>query len=160
MVGKVRRFNQIRKGIGLPPDQPTTLQWMYCAETEEAAEEGWEFFFKQLLGAQYHYFEWQNPSFANVKGYESYETERTADAGRAALKFEERKRTQPIGTPQMIIERIRELQSALRLEKIILHFFFGGMAPEKAEKSLRLFSEKVLPAVQAMETPIHPGSLA
>ena len=27
------RFNQIRAELGLPPDQPTTLLWMYCAET-------------------------------------------------------------------------------------------------------------------------------
>jgi len=29
----------------------------------------------------------------------------------------------------------------------------------KAEKSLRLFAEKVLPALQAMPTPINPASL-
>ena len=32
MIAKVRRFNRIRKELGLPPDQPTTLLWMYCAE--------------------------------------------------------------------------------------------------------------------------------
>jgi hypothetical protein len=33
------------------------------------------------------------------------------------------------------------------------------MPRHKAEKSLRLFAEKVLPAVQAMPTPIHSASL-
>jgi hypothetical protein len=37
--------------------------------------------------------------------------------------------------------------------------FYGGMPRAKAEKSLRLFAEKVLPAVQAMPTPINPASL-
>jgi hypothetical protein len=37
--------------------------------------------------------------------------------------------------------------------------FYGGMPREKAEKSLRLFAEKVLPEVQAMPTPINPASL-
>jgi len=60
----MRRFNTIRASMGLPPDQPTTLLWMYC-----------------------------------------------------------------------------------------------GMPKVKAEKSLRLFAEKVLPAVQAMPTPINPASL-
>ena len=76
-----------------------------------------------------------------------------------SLKFEERKRTQPIGTPAAIIQRIRELQKYLSLEKIVLHFFYGGMPSEKAEKSLRLFAEQVLPEVHAMATPIHPLSL-
>ena len=69
--------------LGLPPDQPTTLQWMYCAETEAEAEEGWTYFLNQLLAARYHYFEWQRPVFKGVPGYEHYEKERTADFGRA-----------------------------------------------------------------------------
>jgi len=42
---------------------------------------------------------------------------------------------------------------------VVIHFFYGGMPRAKAEKSLRLFAEKVLPAVQAMPTPINPASL-
>ena len=47
------------------------------------------------------------------------------------------------------------MQKAISLETLVLHVFYGGMPREKAEKSLRLFAEKVLPAVQAMATPIH-----
>jgi hypothetical protein len=42
---------------------------------------------------------------------------------------------------------------------LVVHVFYGGMPRYKAEKSLRLFAEKVLPAVQAMPTPINPASL-
>ncbi len=81
MTNGVKQFNEIRAGLGLPPDQPTTLLWMYCAETEEEAEEGWVYFHNQLLAAQHHYFEWNNPGFKGVKGYEEYETRQTADVG-------------------------------------------------------------------------------
>ena len=37
------------------------------------------------------------------------------------------------------------MQWAISLEKVVIHFFYGGMPPEKAEKSLRLFAEKVPP---------------
>ena len=37
----------------------------------------------------------------------------------------------------------------------MIHVFYGGMPLEKAKRSLRLFAEKVLPAVQAMATPIN-----
>jgi hypothetical protein len=37
--------------------------------------------------------------------------------------------------------------------------FYGGMSPEKAERSLRLFAAEVLPAVHEMEAPIHAVSL-
>ena len=58
-----------------------------------------------------------------------------------------------------MIECIRRVQWGISLEKLILHFFYGGMPPEKAEKSLRLFAEQVLPAVQAMDTPLNPATL-
>jgi alkanesulfonate monooxygenase SsuD/methylene tetrahydromethanopterin reductase-like flavin-dependent oxidoreductase (luciferase family) len=159
MTEKVRRFNEIRAELGLPPDQPTTLLWMYCAETAEEAEEGWEFFHNQLLAAQHHYFEWNNPGFAGIKGYESYEQAHTSDAGRADQSLAARRDTQPIGTPDEIIDKIKTLQWTISLETLVIHYFYGGMPREKAEKSLKLFAEKVLPAVQAMDTPINPESL-
>ena len=66
---------------------------------------------------------------------------------------------QCFGTPDEIIEKIRTLQGALSLEMVVIHMFYGGMPRARAEKSLRLFAEKVLPAVQAMPTPINPASL-
>ena len=159
MTDKVRRFNAIRRELGLPPDQPTTLLWMYCAETAEEAEEGWTYFHNQLMAAQHHYFEWNNPGYEGIKGYEEYLVRQTADIGTADASFNARRATQPIGTPEEIIEKIRALQWTISLEKAVIHMFYGGMPRDKAEKSLKLFAEKVLPEVQAMPTPINPHSL-
>ena len=159
MTDKVRRFNAIRSELGLPPDQPTTLLWMYCAETAEEAEEGWVYFHNQLTASQYHYFEWNNPGYEGVHGYEEYLKKQSADIGRADANLAARRATQPIGTPDDIIERIKMLQQTISLEKLVIHMFYGGMPRDKAEKSLRLFAEKVLPEVQAMPTPINPKSL-
>ena len=159
MTDKVRRFNAIRSELGLPPDQPTTLLWMYCAETSEEAEEGWTYFRNQLRAAQHHYFEWNNPGYEGIHGYEEYLKRQNADVGTADASFAARRATQPIGTPDEIIEKIRALQWTISLEKVVIHMFYGGMPRDKAEKSLRLFAEKVLPEVQAMPTPINPDSL-
>ena len=159
MTTQVQMFNTIRRELGLPPDQPTTLLWMYCAETEEEAEEGWEYFYDQLTAAQHHYFEWNNPGFDGIHGYEEYLERQTADIGTADAGFAARRGTMPIGTPDQIIEKIKRLQETISLEKIVVHVFYGGMPRDKAEKSLRLFAERVLPAVQAMPTPINPMSL-
>ena len=158
MTDKVRRFNAIRSELGLPPDQPTTLLWMYCAETSEEAEEGWTYFRNQLRAAQHHYFEWNNPGYEGIHGYEEYLKRQNADVGTADASFAARRATQPIGTPDEIIEKIRALQRTISLEKVVIHMFYGGMPRDKAEKSLRLFAEKVLPEVQAMPTPINPDS--
>ena len=159
MTDKVRRFNAIRRELGLPPDQPTTLLWMYCAETSEEAEEGWTYFHNQLTAAQHHYFEGNNPGYDGIAGYEEYLVRQTADIGTADASFAARRATQPIGTPDEIIEKIRAVQQTISLEKVVLHMFYGGMPRDKAEKSLKLFAEKVLPEVQAMPTPINPNSL-
>jgi alkanesulfonate monooxygenase SsuD/methylene tetrahydromethanopterin reductase-like flavin-dependent oxidoreductase (luciferase family) len=159
MTAKVKQFNQIRAELGLPPDQPTTLMWMYCAETASEAEEGWEFFHNQLLAAQHHYFEWNNPGFKGIRGYEEYQTKHTADVGKADASLAAFGPTQPIGTPDEIIDRIKAVQWAISLETLVIHYFYGGMPREKAERSLRLFAEKVLPAVHQMDTPINPASL-
>ena len=159
MIAKVQRFNKIRKGLGLPPDQPTTLLWMYCAETEAEAEEGWTYFHNQLTAAQHHYFEWNNPGYEGIHGYEEYLKRQNADIGTADAGLAARRATQPIGTPDEIIERIKKLQQTISLEKVVLHVFYGGMPKDKAEKSLRLFAKEVLPEVQSMATPINPRSL-
>ena len=159
MTSKVRRFNTIRRELGLPPDQPTTLLWMYCAESTEEAEEGWTYFHNQLTAAQHHYFEWNNPGYEGIHGYEEYLLRQNADVGTADASFAARRGTQPIGTPDEIIEKIRTLQWTISLEKVVIHMFYGGMPREKAERSLKLFAEKVLPEVHRMPTTINPNSL-
>ena len=159
MIAKVQRFNKIRKDLGLPPDQPTTLLWMYCAETSEEAEEGWVYFQNQGIAAQHHYFDWNNPGYEGIRGYEEYLARQTADISPAEARLAARRATQPIGTPDEIIEKIKTMQQTISMEKVVIHMMYGGMPREKAEKSLRLFAEKVLPEVQSMPTPINPRSL-
>jgi alkanesulfonate monooxygenase SsuD/methylene tetrahydromethanopterin reductase-like flavin-dependent oxidoreductase (luciferase family) len=129
---------------------------MYCAETEEEAEEGWTYFHNQQTAAQHHYFEWNNPGLTKIKGYEEYENLHSADAPLADSLTAGTKRTQPIGTPAQVLERIKAIQQAISMGKLVIHFFYGGMEPEKAEKSLRLFAKEVLPELQAMDTPLNP----
>jgi alkanesulfonate monooxygenase SsuD/methylene tetrahydromethanopterin reductase-like flavin-dependent oxidoreductase (luciferase family) len=160
MSGKVARFNGIRAERGLPPDQPTTLLWMYCAENEEEAEEGWTYYANQMRAVQHHYFEWNNPGFEGVTGMEHYLRIQTADVAVGEGIVERHRMTQPIGTPRQIIECIERVQWAISLEKLIIHFFYGGMPKEKAEKSLRLFASDVLPVVHEMATPVNPATIA
>ena len=159
MTSKVQRFNKIRKDRGLPPDQPTTLLWMYCAETAEEAEEGWTYFQNQGVAAQHHYFDWNNPGYEGIKGYEEYLLRQTADISPAEARLAARRATQPIGTPEVIIEKIKSMQETISMEKVVIHMMYGGMPREKAEKSLRLFAAKVLPEIHSMATPINPKSL-
>ena len=77
---------------------------MYCAETSSAAEEGWEYFRHQMKAAQHHYFEWNNPGFQGIKGYEDYVQRPAADVGpadgdRADANVAARMAPSPLGPP-------------------------------------------------------------
>lgn len=152
MKAGVDQFDEIRAELGLGPARPTTLLWMYCAETEAEAEEGWTFFENQQLAAKHHYFEWNNPGFQGVSGYEEYEKRQAADTGPGGNVSV--RNTQPIGTPEQIIDRIRSVQKTINLETLVIHVYYGGMPRDKAERSLRLFAEKVLPEVHAIDTTV------
>jgi alkanesulfonate monooxygenase SsuD/methylene tetrahydromethanopterin reductase-like flavin-dependent oxidoreductase (luciferase family) len=160
MSEKIARFNTIRAGLGLPPDQPTTLLWMYCAETAAEAEEGWQYYANQMRAVQHHYFEWNNPGFAGIAGMEHYLKMQSADIAVGDGIVAQHRTTQPIGTPEQVLACIERVQWAISMEKVIVHFFYGGMPPEKAERSLRLFAREVLPALHAMDTPVNPATTA
>ena len=106
MAAQVRQFNTIRAEMGLPPDQPTTLLWMYCAETASEAEEGWDYFHNQLL-APAPLLRVEQPGLRGIPGYEEYLKRQTADVGVADASLAARRATQPIGTPDEIIDKIR-----------------------------------------------------
>ena len=49
------------------------------------------------------------------------------------------------GTPEMILEKLRWRRELLGDYELNMVSYYGGMPFEVAEKSLRLFAEKVLP---------------
>ena len=153
------QFNAIRAELGLPPDQPTTLLWMYCAETEAEAEEGWEYFRNQIVAAQHHYFEWNNPGFEGIKGYEEYLKRQSADVGVADAQPRRAPRHSAHRHPRADHREDPDAAAGHQPREGGHPLLLRRDAREKAEKSLRLFAEKVLPAVQAMPTPINPASL-
>jgi len=107
------------------------------------------------------HYEFNKPgAFDGVKGYEPYvemqrqvvETEAAQGAARqgtSLVRFD----TQPIGTPETVIERVRDLQRETGAKEITLVPQFGGMTLSEAKASLRLFAEEVLPVLQADPAP-------
>ena len=50
-----------------------------------------------------------------------------------------------IGTPDECIDKIREFQAMTHAQEFVFICQFGGMPMDRAEKSMRLFADKVLP---------------
>ena len=146
MTAQVKQFNQIRRGLGLPPDQPTTLLWMYCAETEPRGRGGLGVLPQPAPRRPAPLLRVEQPGLQRAcTATRSTSKRQTADVGVVEASLAARRATQPIGTPEEIIEKIKTIQQAISLETLVIHFFYGGMPPDKAEKSLRLFAERCCP---------------
>ena len=55
------------------------------------------------------------------------------------------------GTPEMSLEKIEGIAAHIRPDELIVVPRYTNMTAPEAERSLKLFAEQVLPAVQAIE---------
>lgn len=75
------------------------------------------------------------------------ETRRRRDQLSSVTWEEVQREKVAVGTPDMVIERIQEMQEKLQLSGMVCEFNAGGQIPEeKVANSLRLLCEKVMPA--------------
>jgi alkanesulfonate monooxygenase SsuD/methylene tetrahydromethanopterin reductase-like flavin-dependent oxidoreductase (luciferase family) len=167
----VDEYNAVRAGMGLEPDQPRVLMWMYCTTDQRDIERGQAWFAQNGREVEMHY-EFDKPGvFDGVKGYEAY-----AEIQRKLLEDRERAKAaggnagqigqgaavvgtadQPIGTPETIVERLRTLQRETGAQEVLIVPQFGGMPLAEAQRSLRLFAAEVLPVIQADPAPPRQG---
>ena len=124
-----------------------------CAETEE---EAWSiartYMAQHQDSARRHYELDDEAHFRAARGYEAYaERARQVAASDPEQRLEEFCRRQVYGTPEQCLERLREIQRRTSAGEIILRFRYGEMPVELGERNMRLFAERVLPQLQALD---------
>ena len=65
------------------------------------------------------------------------------------------KRNMLFGTPDYIIEKIKELQSELNLKNLLVWSNFPGVKHEDAMKSIKLFNQEVIPKINPSKTKLQ-----
>jgi alkanesulfonate monooxygenase SsuD/methylene tetrahydromethanopterin reductase-like flavin-dependent oxidoreductase (luciferase family) len=149
----VERYREVAAAEGFVPRPPMILTNVSCCESrDEAQERALEWLGKKWDSIDDHYH-FSDGHLNNVKGYESYDK-----VGVTYAKMKEPSRRvkatqfyvsiQVVGTPDDCIQKIAELRQLTGLDHLITEFSFGGMPHEEAETSMRLFADKVLPALQ------------
>ena len=119
---------------------------VYVAETQEAAlRDSEQSFMRQFqrLGAQL--------AASAAKENSSPNEQRTERAEQLAALSWDRVQGQKaaVGTPEVVIEQLREMKETLHLSGVVAEFNAGELIPpEKIASSLRLFCEKVVPALK------------
>ncbi len=131
------------------------LQLIGVSETDAQAEEdyaeGAEYFYKKCLHI--------DRGFADVSGYRSMRSlELSVRANRPSSsamfsgtqgwKDYLRQGNIIAGSPERVIEQIRELAKTLRIGHLMMLLQFGNMSKELTMKNTRLFAEKVMPELR------------
>jgi alkanesulfonate monooxygenase SsuD/methylene tetrahydromethanopterin reductase-like flavin-dependent oxidoreductase (luciferase family) len=128
-------YREERVKLGKPDPGPlarSTGNFLYVAEDPDAA---WKRIAPYAMHEMNAYGQWM--AEAGVTG--PYQPIRDADALRATGQY-------VVMTPSQLIEAARALRAS---DTVLFHPLMGGMDPELSWASLRLFEQKVLPALRA-----------
>lgn len=146
-------YNRIRvEEHGWQPERPTVVCWVYCAETDAEAEEGARQYLTEYGDSALRHYQFLGEHLQGLKGYEYY-----AQMAKLRASLPEDTDTAQIylrnnvwGSPETCIEKLEMINSMMGADDFVAVFSYGSMPVEKAEKSMRLFAEKVLPVTQQM----------
>jgi alkanesulfonate monooxygenase SsuD/methylene tetrahydromethanopterin reductase-like flavin-dependent oxidoreductase (luciferase family) len=152
-IHDMQLFDQIRDENGYEPARRPILQVpLYCSETANSPEE--QELVRQWIGAYVDsvlkMYELGTSNFAPGKSYAEYRT-KGSDFGSGtyedALETLTTKflRDGIIGTPEECAERVAEHRGTINPSELVVLNGVGTMPVDVAEKSMRLYCEKVVP---------------
>lgn len=151
-VRELQEYNRIRvEEHGWEPERPTVVCWVYCAESAAQAEEEARQYLPEYGDSALRHYQFLGEHLQGLKGYEYY-----AQMAKIRQSLPEGTDTAAIylqnnvwGTPAQCLEKLERINSMMGADDFVAVFSYGSMPVEKAEASMRLFAEKVLPKVQA-----------
>jgi alkanesulfonate monooxygenase SsuD/methylene tetrahydromethanopterin reductase-like flavin-dependent oxidoreductase (luciferase family) len=149
----IQRYRKIAQGVGHAPRPPIILTNISVAETRtEAHERAVRYLSRKFdsIDAHYHF---SDGHLGSVKGYESYGPTAKTYAKMKDATFRQKAtdfyvKIQVVGTPDECIQQVAELQRLTGLDHLVTEFAFGGMPHHEALLNMRLFADRVMPALQ------------
>src|SRR2546421_7058659 len=143
------------------PPKPLLVSWISVHESEAAAEEMFERWIMGYCASTLVHYEFANQGLAEIPGYEYYGklAQRIAKHGPEAFsRF--LAELQVWGTPASVTEQLRENVRRIDGARVVGVFNYAGMPDDVARANLDLFAEKVLPALQSVDTGTQVGPTA
>jgi alkanesulfonate monooxygenase SsuD/methylene tetrahydromethanopterin reductase-like flavin-dependent oxidoreductase (luciferase family) len=151
-------YNQIRQDEhGWDVERPTAVCWVYCAETDEEAHDAAAQYMLEYGDSALRHYQFLGDHLQKTKGYEYYgQMAKMRNAMPADAQPDDIYLSNHIwGSPATCLEKLREVSERMGTDELVAVFSYGSMPLEKAEKSMRLFAEHVLPTAQTFA----PGEL-
>lgn len=137
-----RAFNDIRSEHGWSPQPATVAITVFCHEDQDYASEYATQHWKAMTGQTiWHY---------DHLGRADWLPEISAEERAALIDQAYLAQTAAgiFGTPEFVIEKIREVQAAGNISHLITLHSFGDMPRDDVERSMRLFASDVLPVIK------------
>ena len=156
IADEVRLYNKLRVEQGGQPVQPIVACNVFCHEDAERAKELAYTYIAQYRDSAARHYQLMNAAhFDKVGGYDFYagmaKQFASIDAAGAAQMLDMLADGQVWGTPDQCIERLKNIQRLTGAREVVGCFRYGAMPLEVAENSLRLFGEKVVPAIHELD---------
>ena len=141
-------FNDVRRSRGWEEVAPTVAGPIFVSHDKEKVEQAREWVKMTFDTSIWHYGLFSQPSFRKLlEGKSPEEAEETIQAIRAGAV-----NVGAFGTPEEVLEQLMVAQEATGFGELICQVSYGMMPLEWATDSMTLFSEEVLPALQAIDT--------
>jgi len=147
-----KKYADLHSAAGFAPTKNKLAVWTYVAESESEAQENAERYMVEYADSALRHYELTGSHLGKIKGYESYGQVQEALAADPSPFLRGFYDTHPWGTPDQVIERASTLAQEFGTDEISFIFKYGSMPIEAAEKSMRLFADKVMPALKSVDT--------
>lgn len=149
LLAGYRNAYRSKHGQDAPP--PTLTEFVYCSEDADDAERTATEYISRYFTTVMRHYEFGGTHFGNTEGYHSYDAVASAirEAGQEASAAAY-VNAQTWGTPDQIIEKVNARREAIGDYELNCAFSYAGMPHEKAAASMRLFAEKVIPALKEL----------
>ena len=138
---------------GVAPPQPLLVSLVGVDESAERAREIHERYIQSYYKAVVEHYEFGNLAMADIPGYEYYgklaQNISKHGVGRYAEFLAD---LQVHGTPEECVEQLATNVRRLDGAGVIAITSYGGMPFEQARAHQQLFAERVMPALQALDT--------
>jgi alkanesulfonate monooxygenase SsuD/methylene tetrahydromethanopterin reductase-like flavin-dependent oxidoreductase (luciferase family) len=130
---------------GKTANPPVMVEFVYCSRDDGAAREARQYLANETAVTVDHYF--TDTDFVGVKGYETAANVAAAVKGPPPPPGTKTK-NEIVGSPEEIVDEIRERTELLGQTVPLFVFRYGGMPFEMAEESMRLVANEVLPSLR------------
>jgi alkanesulfonate monooxygenase SsuD/methylene tetrahydromethanopterin reductase-like flavin-dependent oxidoreductase (luciferase family) len=141
-----------REAIGEEPPPPMVAGWTFVDDNADRAEEQARRWLSGYWDSVVAHYEFDKPHLKSTPGYEFHGLmyDRLTEAGGVEKMTEFYIGLQPFGTPEQVYEKTTSFCDLVGAEGYVGVFRYGGMPPDVAERSMRLFASEVMPELQAL----------